>query len=66
MSAVVFNCCAECGKKLRTSFFCQECGQPSCSLDCYCHHEARHADSRQPETTRGQDEHTADCLEQAR
>jgi hypothetical protein len=51
MSAVRFNCCSECGRKLHTTFFCQECGQPSCSLDCYCRHEARHAGKQaaQPE-----------------
>ena len=43
MSAVGFACCSECGRKLYTTFFCQECGQPSCSLDCYCRHEASHA-----------------------
>jgi hypothetical protein len=42
MSAVCFNRCSECGRKLHTTFFCQECGQPSCSLDCYCRHEASH------------------------
>ena len=43
MSAVGFTCCSECGRKLHTTFFCQECGQPSCCLDCYCRHEASHA-----------------------
>ena len=43
MSAVGFACCSECGRKLHTTFFCQECDQPSCSLDCYCRHEATHA-----------------------
>ena len=42
MSAVGFAWCSECGRKLHTTFFCQECGQPSCCLDCYCRHEARH------------------------
>ena len=42
MSAVGFTHCSECGRKLHTTFFCQECGQPSCCLDCYCRHEARH------------------------
>jgi hypothetical protein len=48
MSAVSFTCCSECGRKLHTTFFCQDCGQPSCSLDCYCRHEARHASEPQP------------------
>lgn len=43
MSAVGFTCCSECGRKLHATFFCQECGQPSCCLDCYCRHEANHA-----------------------
>ena len=47
MSAVGFTHCLECGKKLHTTFFCQECGQPSCSLDCYCRHEANHAGRKQ-------------------
>lgn len=49
MSAVNFTCCQECGRKLHTTFFCQECGRPCCSLDCYCHHDARHAGA--PDTT---------------
>lgn len=44
MSAVRFNCCAECGRKLQATFFCQACGQPCCCLDCYCRHEATHAE----------------------
>jgi hypothetical protein len=48
MSAVRFTCCSECGRKLHTTFFCQECGQPSCSLDCYCRHEANHTGAQQP------------------
>jgi hypothetical protein len=47
MSAVGFTCCSVCGRKLRTTFFCQECGQPSCSLDCYCRHEANHIGKEQ-------------------
>ncbi len=54
MSAVVFTCCAECGKKLRTTFFCQECGQPACSLDCYCRHESNH---------NGTEQETQDCTD---
>ncbi len=65
MSAAVFICCAECGKKLRTTYFCQECGQPTCSLDCYCRHESSHAGT-QHETQDGADT-DASCagLEQA-
>jgi hypothetical protein len=48
MSAFGYTSCRECGRTLNTTFFCQECGQPSCSLDCYCHHEARHAGEQQP------------------
>jgi hypothetical protein len=47
MSAVAFDSCRECGRKLQNTFFCQECGQPYCSLDCYCVHQAEHA-PRQP------------------
>ena len=55
MSAVHFTCCSGCGRKLHTTFFCQECGQPSCCLDCYCRHEARHAGEQQA----AQSEHQA-------
>ena len=58
MSAVRFTCCAECGKKLHATFFCQECGQPSCCLDCYCRHQASHAE-KQPAA---QAEHEAERL----
>ena len=44
MSAVGYTCCSECGRKLHATFFCQGCGQPSCSLDCYCRHQAGHAE----------------------
>jgi hypothetical protein len=47
MSAVGYTCCSECGRKLHTTFFCQGCGQPSCSLDCYCHHQANHAEAHE-------------------
>ncbi len=47
MPAVDFTCCSECGRKLHTTFFCQDCGQPSCSLDCYCRHEAGHSETQQ-------------------
>jgi hypothetical protein len=43
MPAIGFASCSECGTKLHATFFCQDCGQPSCCLDCYCRHEARHA-----------------------
>jgi hypothetical protein len=43
MSAVGYACCSVCGKKLHATFFCQGCGQPTCSLDCYCRHRAGHA-----------------------
>jgi hypothetical protein len=52
MSAVAFDSCRECGRKLQSTFFCQECGHPFCSLDCYCSHQAEHAPaqaSRQPD-----------------
>jgi hypothetical protein len=48
MSSLGFTCCSECGQKLHASFFCHECGQACCSLDCYCHHVARHATPAQP------------------
>jgi hypothetical protein len=65
MPAAIFTCCSECGKKLRTTFFCQECGQPSCSLDCYCRHEAHHAGAQQ-ETPLHQEAEASDTyLEQA-
>ena len=47
MSAVGFTHCSQCGRKLHTTFFCLECGQPSCSLDCYCRHGASHAGQQQ-------------------
>ena len=40
MSAVSFDSCRECSRKLQNTFFCLECGQPFCSLDCYCRHQA--------------------------
>jgi hypothetical protein len=66
MSAAIFTCCSECGKELRTTFFCQECGRPACSLDCYCRHEARH--DRKHQVAQGRaDAEASDChLEHAR
>jgi hypothetical protein len=48
MSAVGFDRCRECGRKLQNTFFCQECGQPFCSLDCYCRHHAGHPLAQTP------------------
>ena len=66
MSAVSFTCCSECGRKLHTTFFCQECGQPSCSLDCYCRHEASHTGAQQPIQAEHQAESLSTRLEPAR
>jgi hypothetical protein len=66
MSPVRYTCCSECGKKLLTTFFCQGCGQPSCSLDCYCRHEARHADTQQTPQDRQDAKATTTRLEPAR
>ncbi len=66
MFAIHFTCCSECGKKLHTTFFCQECGQPSCSLDCYCHHEANHTGAQQPIQAGHQAEASPARLEPAR
>jgi hypothetical protein len=45
MPGVRYLYCSECGRKLQATFFCQECGRPSCGLDCYCRHEAAHAEN---------------------
>jgi hypothetical protein len=66
MSAVHFTCCSECGRKLHTTFFCQECGQPSCCLDCYCRHEAGHAGKQQATQAGLQAEGSSTRLEPAR
>jgi hypothetical protein len=66
MSAVGFTCCSECGRELHTTFFCQECGQPSCCLDCYCRHEARHAGEHHPAHAEHHDEGSSTRLEPAR
>jgi len=42
MSTIRFIYCSECGRRLQATFFCQGCGRPCCSLDCYCRHEAAH------------------------
>jgi hypothetical protein len=57
MSVLCFTCCSVCGRNLHTTFFCQECGEPSCSLDCYCRHSAKH--SAKQETA--QVEHQVEC-----
>lgn len=66
MSAVAFTCCSECGRKLRTTFFCQECGQSSCSIDCYCRHDAKHAEKQQAAQPELQAEASSAHLEPAR
>jgi hypothetical protein len=45
MPGVPYTYCSECGRKLQAIFFCQECGRPCCGLDCYCRHEAAHAEN---------------------
>jgi hypothetical protein len=66
MSAVGFTCCSECGRKLHTTFFCQECGRPSCCLDCYCRHQASHAGKQQAAQAEQEAEAAATRLEPAR
>ena len=66
MSAVRFTCCSECGEKLHATFFCQECGQPSCSLDCYCRHEANHCEAQQTAQAEHQAQGPSTYLESAR
>jgi hypothetical protein len=66
MSAVGYTCCSECGRKLHTTFFCQECGQPACCLDCYCRHQAGHAETQEKAQERHDSEATAHRLEPAR
>jgi hypothetical protein len=65
-AAVRYTCCSECGTKLHTTFFCHGCGQPSCSLDCYCTHQARHAEPQETTQERQQPEVPASRLEFAR
>jgi hypothetical protein len=65
MSAVGFTCCSVCSGKLHVTFFCQECGEPSCSLDCYCRHQAGHAEPKEPDQDRQQAEGAARRLEPA-
>ena len=48
MSPDAFLCCTECSEKLYATFFCRECGRPSCSLACYRRHQARHAETEEP------------------
>ena len=66
MSAVGYTCCSECGKKLRTTFFCQGCGQPSCSLDCYCRHLANHSEAHETAKDHQDADASATRLEPAR
>jgi hypothetical protein len=66
MPAVAYACCSECGRKLRTTFFCHGCGQPSCSLDCYCRHQAGHAQTQETARDHQQVEAPASRLEPAR
>ena len=66
MSTLSYACCGECGRKLHTTFFCQECGQPSCCLDCYCRHEASHAGAQEAAQAEQQAEPSAPHLEPAR
>jgi hypothetical protein len=66
MSDFSYARCAECGKKLHNTFFCLECGQPSCCLDCYCRHEASHAGMRQAASNRSQGRASARRRERAR
>jgi hypothetical protein len=65
MSPAIFTCCSECGKKLRTTFFCQDCGRPACSLDCYCRHAARHDGNQQVAQDRADADTLDSHLEQA-
>jgi hypothetical protein len=66
MPAVGYTCCSECGRRLHTTFYCRGCGQPSCSLDCYCRHQAGHARARETAQGRRQVEAPARRLEPAR
>src|SRR5262249_757031 len=66
MSSSGYACCRECGRKLHTTFFCQECGQPSCCLDGHCRHEARPAGEQQAAQPEHQAEGSTARLEPAR
>lgn len=66
MSAVRYTCCSECGRQLHTTFYCQGCGQPSCSLDCYCRHQAGHTESQETAQDRQDTGAEAPRLEPAR
>jgi hypothetical protein len=37
-----WNHCGQCGRRLRSSVFCGDCGQVLCSWDCYLRHRAEH------------------------
>jgi len=49
VSSVHFTHCSECHARLRATFFCQGCGQPYCSLDCYRRHTDAHTQTREGE-----------------
>jgi hypothetical protein len=66
MSTFGYARCSVCGRNLHTTFFCQECGQPSCCLDCYCRHEASHAGKRRAAQPELQAEGSSTPLEPAR
>ena len=47
MAASNLSHCHHCGKKLRDTSFCHECGHAFCSPDCLSHHRAQeHDDDR--------------------
>jgi hypothetical protein len=62
MATYVYTFCSICGRELHTTFFCQECGQASCCLDCFCRHEVSH--TRKQQEAQGEAEATR--LEPAR
>lgn len=66
MSTISYTYCRECDGKLRATFFCQECGQPCCCLDCYCRHEANHAGEQQPLSDAYQSQSSSSRLEAAK
>ena len=37
------NECAKCGGRMRNSVFCDVCGRPLCSWDCFLRHVGEHA-----------------------
>ncbi len=38
--------CLECQERLRNSVFCDQCGQPLCSWECFLRHTSEHARQR--------------------